>query len=117
MNLFQLTQNSVNPFHSLPLPPAKSCFPGVYIFFFYHTIKLLPHFIHTSLLFPPEFLPQFQCWLNCFPAQKVGNLQEYIPVLFSEICVFYFVLNFCDFSVLSLSRTIRHSSPNKTVLK
>ena len=40
--------------------------------------KLLPHFMHTLLLFTPEFLPQFHFWLHCFPTQKVGNLQ-YTP--------------------------------------
>ena len=45
-----------------------------------NVVKLLPHLTHTLLLVPPEFLPQFQIWLNCFPTQKVGNLQEFIPL-------------------------------------
>ena len=42
--------------------------------------KLLPHFVYTILIFHFEFLPQFQFWLNCFPTQEVGNLQEYTPL-------------------------------------
>ena len=46
----------------------------------YHIVRFLPDFVHTFLLFPPKFLPQFQFWLNCFPTQNAGNLQEYIPL-------------------------------------
>ena len=45
-------------------------------YLFHHIVQFLPYFMHISIV-PSLISSQFQLWLNFFPTQKVGNMQEY----------------------------------------
>ena len=69
--------------------------------------------MHIFLLFPPEFIPQLQFWLNCFPTQKIGNLQEYIPMAIEKVYKPNIVLSH-PLNHISLKRIPQKSEENAT---